>query len=721
MEALNDKDKKLISSEFQYVIEKTDNAELTLNDIPEYRTKLSLSEEQKERLTAQFKDEFKVLQDERKALGLEGKWAERDRQYLGELKANKKLAFNLHCHQTKIKEDAIVRALNEAFLDSEPMVDVTPRPEMQRQDGDEVCEKQKEFIDYEMDENIRPQSAFILINHSAVRKYVGIGKIDWKYLKDRRRREEVYEGNLEPMMQDSKPAIGQDGQPMMENVALKEFMNNYPDANERYPQILKQIASGKKVTLIVEYLDVVYNNAKLEYIKLEDFWVANSTKGVSGLKRAHLVVERENYRWQELLEKEENEEFEDIDAMASGDNKEYRDYSVYEGTTYFRLKEGDKKETKIKAWFGEVTNKEDSSKDVKDYVLLGAILYPWFAFDIDYIPFWVTLNDKGFFGNCESVVLSMRDSNIAQDAILNMLLDGSFKRNVLTPIVREGSEIEQQFLENRWFDGRPLSVDANYDDVNKGIGFVQYPQHNFTELVGIKQMLQKQDSDVSGVTDLMTGRESQSDPRAPATKTIALLNQSGINIKDYIRIYLPSFNEFVGNILGLYYQMSTEGRKFQVGNRAKRVSGANPFLMIRRDEMVAKTAIQARASAFAFDKMNEKNENMAALQIIQMNPYLMQNPEVQYEAVKIALESWSPMWKNFAQSKVPSPEEFAKEMQDAAVKAVMMVMQGKQFEAQATGGQPQPPNIAELVPAVQQAQMDKYNPMQAAEREKANK
>ena len=715
---MDKKTQELIDNEHQYVLEQKDNAKPSIDDIPEYRIKLDLTDEQKERLTAQFKEEFKSLQDERKELGLEGKWSERDRQYNGELKPNKKLAFNLHCHQTKIKEDAIVRALNEAFLDSEPMCDVSPRPELQRQDGQEVCDKQKEFIDYEMDENIRPQASFVLINHSAVRKYVGIGKICWDYLKERRKREEVYEGKQEPMMQNGKPVMDAQGQPVMENIALKEFLNNYPDAQERYPQYLKKIMNGEKVTLVVEYLDVVANNAKLKYVKLENFWVANSTKGLSGLKKAHLIVERETYRWHELEAKERNDEFENIDSLASGDQKEFADYNVYEATTMFRLKPGDDAEVKIKAFFGEVnTNDKENKGEVKDFVLLGAIDYPYFAFDTDYLPFWVTLNDRGFFGDCQSVVLSLKDSNIAQDAVLNMLLDGSFKRNTLTPIVREGSEIEAQFLENRWFDGRPLSVDSNFDDVNKGIGFVQYPQHNFGELVGLKQMLAKQDSDVSGVTDLMTGRESQSDPRAPATKTIALLNQSGINIKDYIRIYLPSFNEFVGNVLGLYYQMSQEGRKFQVGTRAKRVSGQDPFLMIRRDEMIAKTTIQARASAFAFDKANEKNENIMALQTIQTNPYLMGIPEVQYQAVKTTLESFSPLWKNFATTKIPGVQEFAKEMHDVAMQAIMQVMLQKQT---ATGIPPTPQDIPQATQIAHQAMMAKYNPMQAQEQQKAN-
>lgn len=673
----------LAAGDNQYALRQTEAPKQTLEDIPQYKIKQALTDEQKERLSSQFKQEFEALQTERKELGLEAKWASLDRQYDGELKPNKKLTFNLHCQQSKVKEDAIVRALNEAFLDSDPIVDVSPRPEMQKQDGQEVCDAQAQFIDYEMDENIRPASSFVLINHSAVRKYVGIGKLEWDYKKERRKREEVYDGKFEPVIQNGQPVIDpRSNRPLMENKALKEFEANYPDAKERYASLYNQIASGKRVSIVVEYMDTLANNAKLRYVKLQDFWVANSTKGLSGLKNAHLVVERQTYRWHELEAKEKNEEFENIDQVGTGEDREIKEYSVYEATTYFRMNDGDKEETKIKAWFAETSPKEKQNENVKDYVLLGCILYPYFSFDIDYLPFWVKLNDEGFFGGAKSVIMDLRDSNIAQDAILNLMLDGSYKRNILTPIVREGSEIEQQFIENKWIDGKPISIDQNYDDVNKGIGFVQYPQQNFAELVGISQILKKLDSDVTGVTDLMTGRESQSDPRAPATKTIALLNQSGINIKDYIRTYLPSFNEFVSNILGLYYQMSQEGRKFKVGRHSAQVTGQNPFATISRDSMIARTNVQARAASFAFDKNNEKQENMLALQMILTNPYLMRNPQVVYEATKLALSSQSPLWKNFAQSKLPSPEEFNKQMQEVAFKAIMAVMSQQQ---QATG------------------------------------
>jgi len=173
----------------------------------------------------------------------------------------------------------------------------------------------------------------------------------------------------------------------------------------------------------------------------------------------------------------------------------------------------------------------------------------------------------------------------------------------------------------------------------------------------IRQDLKRTDGDITGVTDLMTGRESASDPRAPATKTIALLNQSGINIKDYIRIYLPSFNLFIEKLFALYYQMSKEGRKFKVQSHSKDVTGSNVFDDISRDQLLARTTVQARAAAFAFDKINEANTDMGAYQIVSENPYLLTQPKVQFEALRTLLTAKGGKWKAFA-DKMLDPQQF---------------------------------------------------------------
>lgn len=719
---------ELAEVEGQYKLRPQDKEELKRNDtpddIPAYRIRIKLDADQEERLMAQFKEEFEAIVSEREKLGLPAKWARLDRQYDGELQKNQKLTFNLHVHQSKIKADAIVRALNEAFLDSSPMIDVSPRPEQWKQEhksGDDVCEKQQQFIQFEMEENIQPQQDLTRIALCAVKKFVGIGKLEWCYEKERRKREEIYAGENEIV------GVDEQGQPITENKALKEFEGNYPNWQERgYASYHNKIASGGTVNLVVEYLDTISNSAKLRHVSIEDFYVKNSTFYYDGLKKAHLVVEKQSMTYWELMKKEQNEEFENVEEIcqrvAGGAPKtstvtatyKTRDYDVLEATMYFLMEEADKEETKIKFWVSKV-DQETSGEEGQRYELFGSILYPYYGFDIDYIPFYVKLNNDGFYGSAKSVMSDLRDSNIAQDALLNLALHGTFIRSVLTPIAKEGSEIEAMFIENRWQDGKPIPVDQGTEDVNKAIGFVEYPQMAINDLMVLGQICKKNDDDVSGISALMSGRENPTDPHAPATKTLALLNQSGINVKDYIRTFLPSFNAFVGNVLQLYYQMSQEGKKFKVSYKSRKVTGEDAFKDITRDEMIARTNIQARAAAFAFDKAQEKQENLTAFQLFASTPVAATQPDAFYKALKLALSSISPIWKNFTEVDMLGPQEYQQREMKIAMDALKQLLM-QQFQVQkATGVRPQPLTPEAAGQAVAKADVMANNPKAAQE------
>lgn len=724
----------------QYVLRPQDKSELKRNDlteddVPKYRIRIKLRDEQKERLTKQFQEEFRALLSERQNLGLSSKWSSLDRQYDGIMKKNAKLSFNLHTHQSKIKTDAIVRALNEAFLDSQPMVDVSPRPEFWKKEnksGEDICEKQQQFIQYEFEENIKPSADITRVGLCAVKKFVGIMKLEWCYEKELRKREETYIGENEII------GVNPDGTPATENKALKEFEDNYPNWQERgYKSYHDKIANGGTVNLVVEYLDTICNSAKWRHVSIEDFYVRNSTFYNEGLKKAHLIVERDTMTYWELMKKEKNEEFENVDdivqmypsaSMSQGGTKiDYKnnDYPILEATIYFNLEEDDEEETKIKAWFAEIDSEQEKQTDGQKYELYGAILYPYYGFDIDYKAFYVKLNNDGFYGGAKSVMWDLKDSNIAQDAILNLSLHSMYIRNILTPIVKEGSEIEAMFIENRWQDGRPLPVDAMTEDVKDAMAFVEYPQINLQDFIVLGQQMQKIDSDVSGISGLMTGRESASDPHAPASKTIALLNQSGINIKDYIRTFLPAFNEMVGDTLQLYYQMSQEGKKFRVSYKSRKVTGEDAFSSITRDEMIARTNIQARASAFAFDKSSEKQENIMGYQMLASSPVAATQPEAYYKALKLALSSISPLWKNFTETDMLSPSEFQQKQMVVAMNALKKLLMGQFQTEQATGVKQLPPNAQQAGAVVTQAQAESANPAlaehQKDEAEKGNK
>ena len=682
--------------------------------IPEYRVKLDLSKQEEEDFIDQVWDEFDALVKEREELKLEDKWDELDRQYDGELKSNEFLAFNLHVQQSKIKVDAITRALNEAFLDSDPMFDISPRPDTARKDGYEVAEQQQQFLDFAVDEEICPEIALTKINKCAVTKFVGIGKLSWEYLAEKRRREESYEGNAVPI------GVTKDNQIITKNEGLEKFLKNYPEGLKKHKAIIRELLAKKKVSLVVKYEDVVSNNPVLKDIQLKNFYVRNTCEYWEGLKTEHCIVERQNFSYWELKKKEANGELEDVDRLFMGNEEgqegegEYEDdymtatYDVLEVTTYRKMQETDEEEVKVKAWFGE-----------KKKIYLGGEIYPYYGFDTDYIPFYVKLNEDGFYGGAKSVMLDLRDSNIAQDVLLNLLLHGMYIRNMVTPIAKEGSEIEDMFLgEQKFISGKPLIVDAMTEDVRKEVGFVNWPNMDSRGALTLIEKLKRIDSDVSRVSDLTSGQESALDPTAPAAKTIALLEQSGVGIRDYIRTYLPSFNVLAFMVLQLYYQMSDEDKQFKVVSKSKKVTGDNPFKTISREDMIVKTNIQSRAAAFVFDKMNEKREALAAYQVVEENSYAKQLPNLRYKALKVLLETMGSRWKTIVETDLPTPQEFEEDMELAAMKAIQTLMQMAKKQGETSGVDPKPGEVMEKAPgAVAKTQMLTYEPELAEEQE----
>lgn len=678
-------------------------------EVGEYTIKLDLSQEQQDKLKENVFCEFEALKQERTDLGLEEKWQSRDRQYEGQLAPIKSIEFAIDVRESKIKVDSLVRACKEAFFpDDGDVVDVSPRPETARNDGWAIAEKQQQFIGYAMSEEIRPELAFTKAFQSVFKKYVGVIKICWSYRQETRRREEHWEGKL------TQVAQGPNGEPIMDNEGLRRFLQAYPDAPKRYPKQVRDLMIGKDVDVVVYYKEQVRNNPQFKYIKIEDFYVRNACQYNDGLQTEHLIGERQQYSYFELMKMQADGDFINVDQLwaqeedsskASGDYKT-KTYDVMEFTTYHKLKDSDKEETKVKCWFSE-----------EKKIFLGAIQYPFYAIDCDYIGLWATTNDKGFYGDAESVMYDLKDTHIAQDALISLMLHSIYIRNVITPIVKEGSEMEQTFLDHTFKTGDPITVDDMTDDVGKAMGFVQWPALDTNGGLVLLEKMKRIGSDVSRVSDLTTGGDSELDPSAPASKTIALLQQSGVGIKDYIKSLLPWFNMSVGYLLPLYYQMSTDDRKYRIQAKSRQVTGKDVFGDIKRDELVVRTNVQSRAAAFAFDKVMEKREGLAAIQMIQTNPYLVRKPKVLYDATKIFLSTFGGRWKTLSDT-LPSPEEFANEMQMVAAQAIQMLMQQAQQNAQVTGVKPNPRDVMAKAPVVvEEAQAVAYDPRLAQEEE----
>ena len=159
---------------------KEEDKDASLPEVPQFHSKLKLSEKDKARITEEIIDELDAIKDERKTAGLEDKWEELDNLYAGNMEDFEDRQFNLHKQTTKIKVDAVTRAAKQAFFDSDPIYKVTPRPEFERAGGSEVSDRQTDFLDYKLDTMVPLKKSLGPVLHSAVLKDGGLLKITYK-------------------------------------------------------------------------------------------------------------------------------------------------------------------------------------------------------------------------------------------------------------------------------------------------------------------------------------------------------------------------------------------------------------------------------------------------------------------------------------------------------------------------------------------------------------
>lgn len=663
-------------------------------DVPRYMSKLVLSQEQQDAIFEEIEAELKQCEEERKADGLEEHWEEMDGLWDGRLREQDGQQFNLSKRTAKDKMMGIVRGAEEAFFEIDPRFSVTPRPDFDGKDGEQVTEKQEAFLDYKFDEVIPLKPEMSKVFKSATSKGTGVLKYGWETRRVWKKREESYKGKWEPVLtQDKQPVIDPNTQqPQMRNEGLESFLRNYPDApnpESKYYPYYFQLNSGKDINIVVKYRCTEYDDPMPKFVERKNFYNRKADSGYIGLCRSRFHAEKIEYSWWDLKKMEtDNKHFYNIDKLMfeSEDDKDepaekrrklaqydHKMYPVFECVYWTKLEASDKEETRCVFW----VNREKK-------LVIGSIAYPYYTVDSYYIPFHVKQERPGF--DQPGVGEDLKDSAIAEDALLNFILEGYWLKNQATPITKEGSQIESQFMEKSWGHGVPLTLGAG-EEAPDWLNKYMAPMDAGTGIQLVQYLVMGQEA-LSGVSSGMSGRENPVDPSAPAAKTLALLERSSLNIKAYIRVLVESFNLIPMISLQYYEQMSGESQKYRIKKDATQVAGADPFGVIDRSEMRARTTIQSQASAFNFHKNNEKREDIALFSTIRQEPLIARNPKAVYELLKNLIKGWSPKWKNRLDKILPSFEEFQREQQQMAVQAVAQYVQLMLKQAKVTG---QPP------------------------------
>lgn len=662
-----------------------------------YRDKLHLTEEQKKEIVKGIKAELKEIRREREKMNLDKKFDALDNQYDGKCIPDDMRMFNLVQNITKEKVDFIAMTIKESFFDVDPMFAIFPRPEYGKGIGQEVCLKQQDFLDYKMD-NLPFDQELDLVAHSAVLKGIGWLEIYYDIVRESKRREEYYEAKLIPVLDDEGRPIMQDGLPIWENKGLVNFLQNWPNAVEDYPELVRKLAAGKDITFIATYKETVYNDPRPKYHDPKNVFARVSTQGYEGLKTTRLIAIKENYTYWDLKREEKAEKFYDIDKLVS-DSKdpskkiegyENKDFDILKCIYYYDLT-GNGDEIKIVVHLHEDKN-----------LIICSYVYPLYTVACNIIPFYIKRKKQGLYQ--PGLGEDMTDSNIAENEILNVALEGAVIRNTVTPIT-DSKAVQDQFYEKRFTHGVPIEArPGEIDFLQKYMSAI-----DINGLISLNQYMKLGDDKATRVSSGMSGAETPFDPNAPATKTIALLRQSGRGVADYLRHFLPSFNEIGYVMLGCYYQMSKDGRDYMPN--AERIVGDNPFATITREEMAARTNIQAMAFSYEMDKVNEKALDLGLYQIVRQEPLVANNPEAVYTLLKNLVEGWSKKWKNTSNRILPSLSELKQKQIIAAANGVQAYANALKQQSIATGQQPDiDPNA--LLQAVGQAMSQLVNPQE---------
>lgn len=662
------------------------------NQVPVYMERLELSEEQKKRLQKEIWAEWEAIKQERSEDKIDELFEALDNQYDGVLEEDEVRQFNIDRGITQVKVDKVVSLIMQSFMDSDPKYSISPRPEFAKEGGIEICEKQSDFIDDRLD-NLPFRDNEGMVVHNSVLKGLGILKVTHKIKREKRRREERYKGNPMPVIDPNTGQVRIDpatNKPLIRNKGLEEFLQNWPSAIKDYPGFVKKLMEGEEINIIATYKETTYNDPEFKSVDPKNFYVRKNTEGYEGLKVTKLTVERVSYSWWDLKREEKENNFYDVDRLSHAEGNldkatlkefENKNYDILECIYYFKLKEGDEEEVKLVLWFDEETK-----------VNIGAIMYPYFNIDCYYIPHYILKKKPGFYQ--PGIGQRLTGSSIAENAILNFTLEGAWLTNTVTPITKD-QDIVDQFLERRFMQGLPINAKpGDIDFLNK----YMRPM-DVGGMLNLLQYLIMSDDDKSGVSSLMSGRESPIDPTAPAEKTIALLQESGINIKEFQLNISPAFNEIGYIVLNLYYQISKEARKYRLPS--DKVVGNDPFAEITRNELAIRTNLQVQATTYDFDKLNQKRETVALYTLLRQEPLIVQNPEAVHYILRTIVKSWGQVWKNTVDNLLPTLGELKQKQLMVTIQAIDTYIKAKVQEAKVTGIPPEF-DIRQLLPMIQQ-------------------
>lgn len=479
---------------------------------------------------------------------------------------------------------------------------------------------------------------------------------------------------------------------------LEKFRRDFPSAEKsgiahnEYRDLIKKLGNGETVEFIVEYEDVKYQGVKVDIIDREDFIVPF---GTIDSQDCLFNAQRIRRRWYQLKEMELDGIYENIDELLPRivDDKgaivdENREYVLYEVIRkYPAFKNNKKLPAHIRnkpvdclftigiAGGTKPEYKDDLEGTATNAVYLRGEIYPFFHNRRFFIPF---RTEEGDWFDGIGLGQKLYNLNIEANFFHNTRIDSLLIASTLSFKARRNSSLatEEQF----WQPGGITWVDR-MDDIEQ---FTVVPTGR--DLVAEEQMMMRMCELHSGITDYASGKESATDPRAPAAKAMMMLQETNMSINEYVDTLRGSFSELAFQVLQLYFQFIPKEMEYQItGDKGSEMK------KITRQELRMKSADFIVVGSTAEDnKYLDRQEFMTLVETMMKFPEVAQNPIARREILDRMLDKWEIKGKERI---VPSEEDTEKAMMAMMKKSFSQQMDEKLTQMQGEGGGIQPPPV----------------------------
>lgn len=522
-------------------------------------------------------------------------------------------AFRVNYPLTRKKVREVANRIKQAYLDSDPVwgIDLDD-PHMF-----ELAIKLEKALDTAIDHDLDEEDDLSLAIFEATAHGIGALIPTWLYHEERVRQLETWEG-----------FDGQTVESLQDMIAFEAKYPNWRDEKELVT-LHAQLRKGTRIEREVSATVPVANHPDFQHVEAKRLRVYPHVEGYEGLRSTPLYGYVTTYtRFQ--LEQLAEQDVIDRDALgrllgdvtgqgpddADDAEAQTEEFEVFQGTMRYRLG-ADEVPTRYKVWYA-----------VKEQVVLRTRFYPWWYHEADLIPFYVRLEDPGFFKR--GVAADVVDEHTVLNVLLNLYLNAIDLANSMRWKAKYRSLGYAHLLSKRWSPHLPAPWKDNPNEIES----LATPTNHLPPILNGFQLMLRQSDESTGTSSLQSGRESPTDPSAPASKTIALLQQVQPNEKDILRSLSPAFRQMGVWTMWLYFQ----------GLKLKWITELPGGLQIAPDLLpeLAKH-LHPRAILFDFDRQGRFERSTGILAMTQ-KILGATRPDVILKMLRIAIQQADPTW-----------------------------------------------------------------------------